>query len=161
MFKVTPQAAQQVKVAAEQGGTAGMALRLAAQQRPDGSIYRQPPQEWIAFYREATGERLVGMWTLCDRQETAIIDATSPDGRATIIFADGRTQIIAAVDGHYSIQLPPATNRNPFPGQSVNPLFPIGGSPVILVEKEDRTPPNLPFNAYLSSVMGGVPWPEQ
>jgi iron-sulfur cluster assembly protein len=38
MFKVTPQAAAQVKVAAEQGGTAGMALRLAAQQRPDGSI---------------------------------------------------------------------------------------------------------------------------
>ena len=38
MFKVTPQAARQVKVAAEQGGTAGMALRLAAQQRPDGSI---------------------------------------------------------------------------------------------------------------------------
>ncbi len=38
MFKVTPQAAQQVKAAAEQGGTAGMALRLAAQQRPDGSI---------------------------------------------------------------------------------------------------------------------------
>lgn len=38
MFKVTPQAARQVKVAAEQGGTVGMALRLAAQQRPDGSI---------------------------------------------------------------------------------------------------------------------------
>ena len=38
MFKVTPQAAEQVKVAAEQGGTVGMALRLAAQQRPDGSI---------------------------------------------------------------------------------------------------------------------------
>lgn len=38
MFKVTPQAAQQVKFAAEQGGTAGMALRLAAQQRADGSI---------------------------------------------------------------------------------------------------------------------------
>jgi iron-sulfur cluster assembly protein len=38
MFKVTPQAARQVKVAAEQGGTAGMALRLAAQQRPDGTI---------------------------------------------------------------------------------------------------------------------------
>ena len=38
MFKVTPQAADQVKAAAEQGGTAGMALRLAAQQRPDGSI---------------------------------------------------------------------------------------------------------------------------
>jgi iron-sulfur cluster assembly protein len=38
MFKLTPQAAEQVKNAAEQGGTAGMALRLAAQQRPDGSI---------------------------------------------------------------------------------------------------------------------------
>jgi iron-sulfur cluster assembly protein len=38
MFKVTPQAADQVKAAAEQGGTVGMALRLAAQQRPDGSI---------------------------------------------------------------------------------------------------------------------------
>jgi iron-sulfur cluster assembly protein len=38
MFKVTPQAARQVKAAAEQGGTVGMALRLAAQQRPDGSI---------------------------------------------------------------------------------------------------------------------------
>ncbi len=38
MFKVTPQAAEQVKVAAEQGGTVGMPLRLAAQQRPDGSI---------------------------------------------------------------------------------------------------------------------------
>jgi len=38
MFKLTPHAAEQVKNAAEQGGTAGMALRLAAQQRPDGSI---------------------------------------------------------------------------------------------------------------------------
>lgn len=38
MFKVTPQAAEQVRAAARQGGTDGMALRLAAQQRPDGSI---------------------------------------------------------------------------------------------------------------------------
>lgn len=38
MFKVTPQAAEQVKAAAEQGGTVGMPLRLAAQQRSDGSI---------------------------------------------------------------------------------------------------------------------------
>ena len=38
MFKVTPQAAEQVRVAAEQGGTTGMALRLAAQQKPDGGI---------------------------------------------------------------------------------------------------------------------------
>ena len=35
MFKVTPRAAEQVIAAAGQGGTTGMALRLAAQQRPD------------------------------------------------------------------------------------------------------------------------------
>jgi iron-sulfur cluster assembly protein len=38
MFKVTPAAAEQVRVAAQQGGTEGMALRLAAKTQPDGSI---------------------------------------------------------------------------------------------------------------------------
>ncbi len=38
MFKVTEAAAAQVKQAANQSGTEGMALRLAAQQKPDGSI---------------------------------------------------------------------------------------------------------------------------
>ncbi len=38
MFRVTHAAATQVKVAAQQGGTDGMALRLAAHQKPDGSI---------------------------------------------------------------------------------------------------------------------------
>ncbi len=57
MFKVTPQAALQVKAAAEQGGTAGMALRLAAQQRPDGSIdYRmgfdEGTEDDIRFHSE-------------------------------------------------------------------------------------------------------------
>ncbi len=37
MFKVTPAAAEQVRNAAKQGGTEGMALRLAAQKHPDGS----------------------------------------------------------------------------------------------------------------------------
>lgn len=129
-------------------------------QRPDGSIYMQPPQEWIAFYRAETEERIVGMWTLCDREETAIIDATSPDGRALLVYADGRSQNIAAVDGHYTIELPPATNRNPFPGQAVNPLFPIGGSPVLLIEKDGRTLPDLPFRLYLPSILGGPTLPE-
>ena len=61
---------------------------------------------------------------------------------------------IAAVDGHYSIELPPATNRNPFPGQTVNPVFPIGGPPVILIEKDSRALPNLPFRTYLPSAVG-------
>ena len=38
MFRVTHAAATQVKAAAQQGGTDGMALRLAAHQKPDGSI---------------------------------------------------------------------------------------------------------------------------
>jgi hypothetical protein len=118
---------------------------------------KTPPQEWVAFYREATGERVIGLWTLCDRQETAIIDATSRDGRATLVYADGRTQAIAAVDGHYTIELPPATNRNPFPDPNnppqPNPFFPIGGSPVLLIEKDDRGA-NLPYHGYASIIAG-------
>lgn len=38
MFKLTNAAAAQVLVAAKQGGTEGMSLRLAAQRRPDGTI---------------------------------------------------------------------------------------------------------------------------
>lgn len=38
MFKVTAAAAEQVAQAAKQGGTEGLSLRLAASQKPDGSI---------------------------------------------------------------------------------------------------------------------------
>jgi len=38
MFELTHKAAEQVKQAARDGGTEGMPLRLAAQQRADGSI---------------------------------------------------------------------------------------------------------------------------
>jgi len=38
MFKITATAARQVLSAAEQGGTEGLSLRLAAHQKPDGSI---------------------------------------------------------------------------------------------------------------------------
>jgi iron-sulfur cluster assembly protein len=38
MFKVTEAAAKQVMSAAQQGGTEGMALRLAAQKHADGSF---------------------------------------------------------------------------------------------------------------------------
>jgi len=38
MFKVTEAAAEQVLKAARQGGTEGLSLRLAALQRPDGTI---------------------------------------------------------------------------------------------------------------------------
>jgi len=38
MFKVTPNAAEQVSVAAKQSGTEGMSLRLAASKNADGSF---------------------------------------------------------------------------------------------------------------------------
>lgn len=38
MFEITESAAAQVLVAAEQGGTEGMVLRLAAKRKEDGSI---------------------------------------------------------------------------------------------------------------------------
>jgi iron-sulfur cluster assembly protein len=38
MFKVTESAAEQVRNAAKQGGTEGLSLRLAAHQKPDGTI---------------------------------------------------------------------------------------------------------------------------
>lgn len=38
MFKLTAAAAEQVHKAAKQGGTEGLSLRLAAYQKPDGSI---------------------------------------------------------------------------------------------------------------------------
>jgi hypothetical protein len=124
-------------------------------QLPTGGLYKTPPQEWVAFYRPATEERIVGLWTLCGRTETAIIDATSADGRATLVYPDGRIQPIAAIDGHYAISLPPATNRNPFPnGQSPSPFYPIGGSPVILIEKDAKTLPDLPYRTFLPSTHG-------
>ncbi len=123
-------------------------------QQPSGAVYWQPPQEWVAFYKPSTGERIVGLWTLCDRDEVAIIDATSPDGRAMLVYPDGRTQPIAAVDGHYTIQLPAATNRNPFGSEGENAIFPIGGSPVILIEKDDQSLPDMPYRTFLPAALG-------
>jgi hypothetical protein len=105
------------------------------------------PQEWIAFYRESTKERIVGMWTLCGEEQTATIRATSPTGTATLIMADGLTQTITAVNGVYTITLPGATNRNPFPNQDENPIFPIGGRPVILIEMDERQQTFIPLVA--------------
>lgn len=125
----------------------------------NGQIYLAPPQEWIAFYRLETEERIIGLWTLCGRAETAIVDATSPDGRAMLVFPDGRTQSIAAVDGHYSIALPAATNRNPFPfGAVPNAIYPIGGMPVLLIEKDSRAL-DLPYSTFSPFVTGGTNLP--
>lgn len=38
MITITEQATKQVRIATEQGGTEGMALRIAAKRKPDGGI---------------------------------------------------------------------------------------------------------------------------
>ncbi len=38
MFRITPAAAEQIRKAAKQGGTEGMALRLAVSEKADGSF---------------------------------------------------------------------------------------------------------------------------
>ena len=57
MFKVTTAAADQVRVAAHQGGTEGMVLRLAAARTTDGSIeyqmgFDEPNEDDIRFSSE-------------------------------------------------------------------------------------------------------------
>jgi hypothetical protein len=102
------------------------------------------PQEWIALYQPMTNKRIVGMWARCERTETAVIEATAPDGKAQLVAADGSVQALTAVNGSYTITLPPATHRNPFPLQTINPTFPIGGRPYILIETDFRGDPPRP-----------------
>ena len=100
--------------------------------------YADGTQEWIALYQRSTQKRIVGMWARCGRDETAIIEATDPAGVAQLVSPDGTVQQIRAADGFYSINLPGATNRNPIPGQSINPVYGIGGRPAILIETDRR-----------------------
>jgi hypothetical protein len=95
-------------------------------------------QEWIALYQPATKKRIVGMWARCGRDETAVIKATDPSEKAVLVAPDGTTQQITASGGYYSVNLPRATNRNPNPGQTINPVYGIGGRPYILIETDLR-----------------------
>ena len=68
MFRVTQTAATQVKAAAQQGGTDGMPLRLAAHQKPDGSIdylmgFDEAAEEDIRMTSEGV-EIVMAMWGL-------------------------------------------------------------------------------------------------
>ena len=102
------------------------------------------PQEWIGLYQPEKNKRVVGLWARCGQEETAVIEATDPQGQAQLIGPDGIMSKIDALAGFYHITLPAATNRNPFPGQSINGTYPIGGRPVILIENDYRGNPPTP-----------------
>ncbi|HEX6385961.1 MAG TPA: hypothetical protein VF177_14925 [Anaerolineae bacterium] len=107
------------------------------QLQPGGANSPHGSQEWLAFYRTTTGERILALWTRFDQAETAVVPATGQAGNAILLSPDGVTQPITATNGFYTVALPPATNQNAI-GQSA--LFPIGGRPLILVER-DTLPP--------------------
>jgi hypothetical protein len=104
-------------------------------------------QEWLAFYRPVTAERLVGMWARFGTDETAVIPATSSSG--LLIGSDGVTQTVTAVDGHYQIVLPAATNQNAFWDPN---LYMIGGRSYILIETDTIGPQ---VSGYAPGVTGG------
>lgn len=100
--------------------------------------YSDGTQEWIALYQPSTQKRIVGMWARCGHDETAVIESTDPNGIARLVAPDGTARLIRAIDGFYSISLPGATNRNPGPGQSINPVYGIGGQPLIIIETDQQ-----------------------
>jgi hypothetical protein len=99
--------------------------------RRTGSDPNLESQEWIAFYRPETNQRIIGMWALYGMNETAVLPATAPS--AQLIFPDGTSQTIFPINGQYNIQLPAATNQNaPWDPN----LYMIGGRPVVVVEDD-------------------------
>jgi iron-sulfur cluster assembly protein len=90
MFKVTQAAAEQVRNAAQQGGTEGMALRLAAQRHADGSFdYRmgfdEVGEDDIHFTSE--GVKIVMAPEYVPLLDNTTLDfAELDDGEAQFIF---------------------------------------------------------------------------
>ena len=105
--------------------------------RPGGSDPANGPQEWIAFYQPATQSRILGVWARFGSEETAVIPTTNANGSAQLIWPDGSSQTITAIDGVFTLTLPAATNQNAIWDPA---LYPIGGRPAILIE-QDTLPP--------------------
>lgn len=98
--------------------------------RPGSSDPYNGPQEWIAFYRPASHERIVGLWARFGDDQVANLKAVA--AQALAVYPDGSHQIIYPTGGSYRIELPGATNQNA-PWDPT--LYAIGGRPVIVIEK--------------------------
>lgn len=77
MFKITPQAAEQIRQAAKQGGTEGMALRFAAQQKEDGSF------DYLMGFDDARDEDIQfdteGVSVIMEPEHYSLLDETIMD----------------------------------------------------------------------------------
>jgi hypothetical protein len=103
--------------------------------RPDHPDWELARQEWLAFYRPDTGERLLGLWAREGTDEMAVVPATGAGG--LLITPDGNTQTITPAGGYYTLTLPAATNRNAFWDPN---LYAIGGRPYLLIEPDTLAP---------------------
>jgi hypothetical protein len=103
--------------------------------RPGGSTPYDGPQEWIAFYRPDTTERVLGLWSRVGVTETAVVTATGAS--ALLVDQTGTVSTVTPIDGLYTLDLGPATNQNHphHPG-----VYVIGGSPLLLVETDTQPP---------------------
>lgn len=77
MFKITAQAAEQIRQAAKQGGTEGMALRFAAQQKEDGSF------DYLMGFDDARDEDIQfdteGVSVIMEPEHYSLLDETIMD----------------------------------------------------------------------------------
>ena len=105
--------------------------------RPGNGDPFNGPQEWVAFYKTTTQERMLGMWARFGEGQTAVIISTNFAGEALLLHPDGITETIKATNGVFSLTLPAATNQNAIWDPT---LYPIGGRPFILIEIDDISP---------------------
>ena len=101
-------------------------------QRPGSDDPNNGPQEWIAFYRSTTAERIIALWARFGEDQVARVRATHSS--ATLVRVDGSTQVITPVNGYYELHLPGALSHT-------WGYYPIGGEPLILIE-HDAAPPD-------------------
>lgn len=104
--------------------------------RPGGTTPYNGTQEWIAFYRPATRQRVLALWSLVGTSQTAVVTAVGTS--AVLVDHEGTATTLAPIDGTYTLQLEPATNQNSAPPPGYD--YAIGGPPLILIETDTLTP---------------------
>ncbi len=104
--------------------------------RPGGTTPYNGTQEWIAFYRPATRERVLGLWSLVGTSQTAVVTATGTS--AVLVDQTNTVTSLIPTNGVYTLQLEPATNQNSAPPPGYE--YAIGGPPLILIETDTSAP---------------------
>ena len=110
-------------------------------------------QEWIAFYRPNTNQRIMALWSCIGANQQAVVPAIG-DG-AELLTPDGGSTFISPTDGFYYLTLPGATNRN-YPNPEPDFWY-VGGRPFVLVER-DLQPPSVDMSASEVSEGIGASW---